>query len=124
MDETENNLAEMLPCPFCGQKPELQQDKRYPNHCNRAKDAYCVVCDTIGCPAYRADNTYFLSAQAAIKKWNKRAKQTSLMDKWTELREEIQELHENNADKPDVENVTKYLLNFISVLDEGDDTHD
>ena len=46
------------------------------------------------------------------------------IDKWTELREEIQELHENNADKPDVENVTKYLLNFISVLDEGDDTHD
>lgn len=48
----------------------------------------------------------------------------ALIDKWTELREEIQELHENNADKPDVENVTKYLLNFISVLDEGDDTHD
>ena len=47
-----------------------------------------------------------------------------LIDKWTELREEIQELHENNADKPNVENVTKYLLNFISVLDEGDDTHD
>ena len=46
------------------------------------------------------------------------------IDKWTELRNEIQELHENNADKPDVENVTKYLLNFISVLDEGDDTHD
>ncbi len=46
------------------------------------------------------------------------------MDKWTELRETVQELHENNSDKPDVENVTKYLLNFISVLDEGDDTHD
>ena len=50
--------------------------------------------------------------------------EATLIDKWTELREEIQELHENNADKPDVENVTKYLLNFISVLDEGDDTHD
>ena len=48
----------------------------------------------------------------------------ALIDKWTELHEEIQKLHENNADKPDVENVTKYLLNFISVLDEGDDTHD
>ena len=46
------------------------------------------------------------------------------MDKWTELHEEIQELHENNADKPDVENVTKFLLSFMSVLDEGDDTHD
>ena len=43
---------------------------------------------------------------------------------WQELRETIQELHDENTDKPDVENVTKYLLNFISVLDEGDDTHD
>lgn len=45
------------------------------------------------------------------------------MDKWTELHDEIKELHENNADKPDVENVTKFLLSFMSVLDEGDDTH-
>lgn len=46
------------------------------------------------------------------------------MDKWTELHDEIKELHENNADKPDVKNVTKFLLNFMSVLDERDDTHD
>jgi len=50
--------------------------------------------------------------------------EAALTAKWTELRKEIQELHENNADKPDVENVTKYLLNLMSVLDEGDDTHD
>ena len=40
------------------------------------------------------------------------------MDKWEELRETIQELHENNADKPDVENVTRFLLNLMNVLDE------
>ena len=39
------------------------------------------------------------------------------MDKWMELRETIQELHEANADKPDVENVTRFLLNLMDVLD-------
>lgn len=39
------------------------------------------------------------------------------MDKWTELQETIQELHEANSDKPDVENVTRFLLNLIDVLD-------
>lgn len=40
-----------------------------------------------------------------------------IVDKWTELRETIQELHEVNADKPDVENVTRFLLNLMDVLD-------
>lgn len=39
------------------------------------------------------------------------------MDKWTELRETIRELHEANNDKPDVENVTRFLLNLMDVLD-------
>ena len=39
------------------------------------------------------------------------------MDKWTELRETLQELHANNTDKPDVENVTRFLLNLMDVLD-------
>ena len=39
------------------------------------------------------------------------------MDKWTELRETIQELHENNPDKTDVENVTRFLLNLMNVID-------
>lgn len=41
----------------------------------------------------------------------------TIMDKWTELRETLQELHENNTDKPDVENVTRFLLNLMDVLD-------
>lgn len=39
------------------------------------------------------------------------------MDKWQELRETIQELYDNNQDKPDVENVTRFLLNLMDVLD-------
>ncbi len=45
------------------------------------------------------------------------------MDKWTEMRETINELHESNAENKDVECVTRFLLNLMSVLDEGDDTH-
>lgn len=40
-----------------------------------------------------------------------------LIDKWTELRETIEELHENNLDKADVENVTRFLLKLMDVLD-------
>ena len=40
------------------------------------------------------------------------------MDKWTQLRQTIQELYDNNADKPDVEEITRFLLNLMKVLDE------
>jgi len=46
-----------------------------------------------------------------------KSKQETIMDKWTELRETLQELHEANSDKPDVENVTGFLLNLMDVLD-------
>ena len=39
------------------------------------------------------------------------------MDKWEKLRETIQGMHENNADNPDVENVSRFLLNLMDVLD-------
>lgn len=39
------------------------------------------------------------------------------MNKWDELRNEIQELHDNNQDKPDVVALTQFLLNFMNVLD-------
>ena len=39
------------------------------------------------------------------------------MDKWTELRETIQELHDNNPDKPDVVSTMHFLLNLMHVLD-------
>ena len=52
-----------------------------------------------------------------IAQLNGRNQKELTMDKWTELRETIQELHENNQDKPDVENVTRFLLNLMDVLD-------
>jgi len=85
------------------------------------KQAGCESCDNyhgIRCKACQWDDAMDTVDDFADNH------EAAFIDKWTELREEIQELHENNADKPDVENVTKYLLNFISVLDEGDDTHD
>ena len=39
------------------------------------------------------------------------------MDKWQELREVIQELHDNNKNKEDVVFVTHFLLNLMDVLD-------
>lgn len=39
------------------------------------------------------------------------------MGKWTQLRQTIQELHDNNADKPDVKEITRFLLNLMKVLD-------
>ena len=42
------------------------------------------------------------------------------MDKWEELRETIQELKENNADKEEVVLVLKFLLNLMDVIDEQD----
>ena len=39
------------------------------------------------------------------------------MDKWESLRKTIQELHENNKDKEDVESVTRFILNLMEVLE-------
>ena len=38
------------------------------------------------------------------------------MDKWETLRDTIQELHDNNKDKQDIEAVTRFLLNLMGVL--------
>lgn len=38
-------------------------------------------------------------------------------DKWQELREAIQGIHESHAEDADVETVTQFLLNLMDVLD-------
>jgi len=38
-------------------------------------------------------------------------------DKWQELREAIQWIHECHAEDADVETVTQFLLNLMDVLD-------
>lgn len=40
------------------------------------------------------------------------------MDKWTELRETIQELYDNNQDNGEVLAILHYLLNLMKVLEE------
>lgn len=42
------------------------------------------------------------------------------MGKWEELRETIQDLHDNNQDKPDVVMAMHFLLNLMDVLDSKD----
>lgn len=39
------------------------------------------------------------------------------MDKWDKLRSTIQEMHDNNQDKPDVVTAMRFLLNLMNVLD-------
>lgn len=70
-------MPNFLPCPFCGNAPILQISKRYPKWAKDTStpiDGYSVICTTYGCPIYHADNTYFLSAEAAIAKWNNRVR--------------------------------------------------
>lgn len=39
------------------------------------------------------------------------------MNKWEELRDTIQEMHDNNSDKPDVVTAMQFLLNLMEVKD-------
>lgn len=62
----------LKPCPFCGSKPVMKSDYRYPRpSCKRLK-AYEVVCQNYDCIIYNADNSYELTPKAAVEKWNKR----------------------------------------------------
>ncbi len=64
--------GQIKPCPFCGKDPVMVKDIRYPRpECN-ATEAYEIVCNSLGCPIYKADNTYFFSPYAAAAAWNTR----------------------------------------------------
>ena len=41
-------------------------------------------------------------------------------NKWNELYETIKELHENNLNNSDIEEVTRFLLNLMNVLEENE----
>lgn len=41
-------------------------------------------------------------------------------NKWNELYETIKELHENNLNNSDIEEVTRFLLNLMIVLDKDE----
>ena len=64
--------GQIKPCPFCGKDPVMVKDIRYPRPECKATDAYEIVCNTFGCPIYKADKTYFFSQHAAVAARNTR----------------------------------------------------
>ena len=49
-----------MPRPFCGNIPEVREDSRYPFGFDGPVPAWEVVCITLGCPVWNADNTYYV----------------------------------------------------------------
>lgn len=39
------------------------------------------------------------------------------MDKWEELKETLQEIHDGNLANTDIERITRFLLNLMNVLE-------
>ena len=70
----DDSLPDIKHCPFCGRDPVLQEDIRYPRPECEPVRAYEVVCKTIGCVIYNADNTYSTTPLLAIENWNRRVK--------------------------------------------------
>ena len=69
-------MSELKPCPFCGEPPVVQVDKRYPRMTEGSGLpvlAYAVVCNSYYCPIYHADNTWWTNKDTAIEAWNRRA---------------------------------------------------
>lgn len=72
-------MPEILkPCPFCGAKAIIHHDLRYPKWSDAPVSASEVICINYECPIYKADNTYYLSDEDAIKAWNRRASNENL----------------------------------------------
>lgn len=114
----DDNLPEILPCPFCGREPALQKDIRYPRSSldGKPKDAYEVVCNTYDCILYHVDNNYWLKPESAIKAWNKRALSRTKMnnydfsfDKWLRM-----EMKKRNLRQIDVSQMSGVSLQEIS----------
>lgn len=69
-------MIELKPCPFCGNRAEIQEDHRWPRagkFAGKRVKAFEVICPNWDCPIYHADNTYFLSEKEAAEAWNRRA---------------------------------------------------
>lgn len=63
----------LKPCPFCGSRPVLQSDIRYPRPECEPRTAYEVVCKNWDCIIGYVDDHYKLTAREAIEAWNRRA---------------------------------------------------
>ena len=62
-------MSELLPCPWCGKKPELAHYETFDN------DEWAVACVGECCEIQPATNSYFTREQA-IEAWNTRAERT------------------------------------------------
>ena len=66
-------MPDLKPCPFCGSRPVLQTDTRYPRPECEPRKAYEVVCKNWDCIIGYVDERYRLTEQEAIEAWNRRA---------------------------------------------------
>ncbi len=64
--------ADAKPCPFCGGKPYMQYDIRYPRPKCEPTQAYEVFCSNEKCIMYRQDGVYYLEKKEALNAWNGR----------------------------------------------------
>lgn len=63
---------ELKPCPFCGSRPVLQMDIRYPRPECEPRKAYEVVCPNLNCIIGFVDGRYRLTEREIVKLWNRR----------------------------------------------------
>lgn len=69
-------MTELKPCPFCGQKPKMEESARFPRYGKdegKRKKGYTVVCQNMYCILHNADNWYERSEKEACEAWNHRA---------------------------------------------------
>ena len=66
-------MTELKPCPFCGRKPIIKSDNRYPRPERERITAYEVICKNYDCIIYNADNKYYRTEEEAKNAWNRRA---------------------------------------------------
>ena len=64
---------DLKPCPFCGHKPVLQSDIRYPRPSCAPKRAYEVVCQNSDCIIGFVDERYRLTEREIVELWNRRS---------------------------------------------------
>lgn len=66
-------MTELKPCPFCGSRPVLQSDIRYPRPACEPKRAYEVICQNSDCIIGFMDERYRLTEREIVALWNRRA---------------------------------------------------
>ena len=74
-------MADLKPCPFCGHKPKLQTDTRYPRPACEPRKAFSVVCQNSDCIIGFVDERYRLSEREIVALWNRRVNDADRKDR-------------------------------------------